>query len=126
MRDTLNAPPGLDARRILEAIEIQQGLFVERAADVYSFSHLTIQEYLTAEFFHRPARLRELVGEHLFDEKWREVFLLSAGMTGTDDLLPCMFNECQKLLQQNETALRCLRWMLRITPTGGLIMDDAA
>jgi hypothetical protein len=126
MRNTLNAPPGLNARRILEAIEIQQGLLVERAPDVYSFSHLTIQEYLTAEFFHRPAKLRELVENHLFDEKWREVFLLSAGMTGADDLLHCMFNECQRVLQQNEIALRCLRWMLNITPSTGATMNDAA
>jgi predicted NACHT family NTPase len=126
MRDTLNAPPALDARKIIEAIEIQQGLLVERAPDVYSFSHLTIQEYLTAEFFHRPTKLRELVENYLFDEKWREVFLLSAGMTGTDDLLLCMFDHCQKTLQQNEIASRCVRWALDISKETGDAKQDAA
>jgi predicted NACHT family NTPase len=126
MRATLNAPPRLDARKVLEAIQVQQGLLVERAADAYSFSHLTIQEYLTAEFFHRPGKLSELVEKHLFDERWREIFLLSAGMTGTDDLLLCMLKECQRLLQQDPIASRCVRWAMDIIPTTGTSLEDVA
>jgi len=126
MHATLNAPRGLDARKILDAIQVQQGLLVERAADAYSFSHLTIQEYLTAEYFHRPAKLRELVEEHLFDEKWREVFLLSAGMAGADDLLLCMLDVCQSALNTDETAQRCLKWTLEVAPNTGDAMKDAA
>jgi predicted NACHT family NTPase len=123
MKDTLNAPPQLDAHRILNAIEIQQGLLVERAPDVYSFSHLTIQEYLTAEFYHTPAKSRELLEQHLFNEKWREVFLLSAGMSGADDLLTGMFNICQRTLQRDEIARRCVDWMLALAPTATSVRD---
>ena len=42
--ETFNAP------KILDTILIDQGLFVERVAGSYSFSHLTFQEYLTANY----------------------------------------------------------------------------
>ena len=49
--DELNAPKSLDGNKVLEAIEVQQGLIVQRAQDAWSFSHLTLQEYLTAVWY---------------------------------------------------------------------------
>ncbi len=40
----------LDSEKVLNAIEVQQGILVERMEDQYSFSHLTLQEYLTAQY----------------------------------------------------------------------------
>jgi predicted NACHT family NTPase len=37
-----------DSEVVLKAIEAQHGLLVERARGIYSFSHLTFQEYFTA------------------------------------------------------------------------------
>ncbi len=37
-----NAPKNLDAGKLLDAVTIEQGILVERARDVYSFSHLTL------------------------------------------------------------------------------------
>jgi hypothetical protein len=87
LRQDLNAPKGIDARQVLEAIEVQQGLLVERAHDLYSFSHLTIQEYLSARYVHDEGEVSALVDKHLFDSRWREVFLLFAGMVQADSLL---------------------------------------
>ncbi len=70
----------LDADKVLTAIEVQQGILVERATDAYSFSHLTLQEYLTALHIVEEQKERELVDEHLTDESWREVFLLVSGL----------------------------------------------
>ena len=80
LSDTLGAPKYLDADRVLTAIEVQQGILVERATDAYSFSHLTLQEYLTALHIVEEQKEDELVAEHLTDESWREVFLLVAGL----------------------------------------------
>ncbi len=79
LSDTLDAPKYLDADKVLTAIEVQQGILVERATDAYSFSHLTLQEYLTALHIVEEQKEKELVDEHLMDERWREVFLLVVG-----------------------------------------------
>jgi predicted NACHT family NTPase len=39
----------IDGRDVLRAVEEQHGLLVNRYDDIYSFSHLTIQEFLTAK-----------------------------------------------------------------------------
>ena len=80
LSDTLDAPKHLDGAAVLKAIEVQQGVLVERAANVYSFSHLTLQEYLTARYISKRSLIQELVSEHLTDKRWREVFLLVSGL----------------------------------------------
>ncbi|MEH2012321.1 hypothetical protein [Nostoc sp.] len=51
MASSLNAPQHLDGESVLNAIALQQGILVERAEDVFSFSHLTLQEYLTGQYY---------------------------------------------------------------------------
>ncbi|MEO1673698.1 MAG: histidine kinase, partial [Cyanobacteria bacterium J06631_2] len=81
LSDTSGDAKYIDTDRVLEAIAIQQGILVERAKDIYSFSHLTLQEYLTAKYISQDnRRIENLVQEHLTDERWREVFLLVAGI----------------------------------------------
>lgn len=107
-----------DAPKILDTILIDQGLFFERLSGSYSFSHLTFQEYLTANYIiGHPQSIQGLVTEHLHDEQWREVFLLTAGlMREADDLLVAMEAEASKSI--NTDGLRSLlRWAKRITDT---------
>ena len=72
----------LNSEAVLKAIEAQHGLLVERALGVYSFSHLTFQEYLTARnIVASPdtATLMEALqrlSTHIQEPQWREVFLL--------------------------------------------------
>src|SRR5205085_2247307 len=83
-----NVPPhdtneATDGETILKAIEAQHGLFVERAREVYSFSHLTFQEYFTAKYIVANATkgtLTNLVKEHCADGRWREMFLLTTSL----------------------------------------------
>jgi len=86
-----------DGCAVLKAIEAQHGIFVERAKDVYSFAHLTFQEYFTAKYIvdnqwktvdeggvldesGTQALLDFVVEKYLYEYKWHEVFLLIAGM----------------------------------------------
>lgn len=87
-----NVSKNVDTEAILDAMAIQQGILVERARDVYSFSHLTIQEYLTAKYIEDHRIIEELVAKYLTDERWKEVFLLVAGLMrgGADELLLLM------------------------------------
>jgi predicted NACHT family NTPase len=82
LADTLDAPKYLDGAAVLQAIERQQGILAERAANIYSFSHLTLQEYLTAFHVKEEGLEMEVINQHLTDERWREVFLLTSGLAG--------------------------------------------
>ena len=115
----LNAPKHLDGEAVLNAIAVQQGILVERAEDVYSFSHLTLQEYLTAQYIadnNIPDKnlIEQLVTCHLFDPRWREVFLLVAGLVrsknGADDLLLLMEKEAQKFIINKPKLQGLLEW----------------
>ena len=87
----------LDSEAILKAIESQHGLVVERARGIYSFSHLTCQEYFTARYIvenQRKLSLPTLVEQHLLDETWREVWLLTTEMLAdAEDLVVAMHQQ---------------------------------
>lgn len=71
----------LDSIAVIKAIEAQHGLLVERARRIYSFSHLTFQEYFTARAIVTGTHLSlpQLV-DHITQARWREVLLLTAQM----------------------------------------------
>ncbi|QLE48239.1 NACHT domain-containing protein [Nostoc sp. C057] len=116
LASNLNAPQHLDGESVLNAIAVQQGILVERAEDVFSFSHLTLQEYLTAQYIDDHRQVEKLVTEHLIDKRWKEVFLLVAGLMrgGADDLLLLMEKEAQKYI--NTPKLQALlNWAEQVT-----------
>lgn len=95
----------LNSEAVLKAIEAQHGLLVERALGVYSFSHLTFQEYLTARnIVASPdtATLREALQRlsvHITQPQWREVFLLTVGlMRNAEPLLQMMKQQIDALM----------------------------
>jgi hypothetical protein len=76
-----------DGSGVIKATEAQHGIFVERAHRIYSFSHLTVQEYFTARHIVEHVvngALERLITQHLSDGRWREVFLLTASMLPTE------------------------------------------
>lgn len=91
----------LNSLAILKSIEAQHGLLVERARQIYSFSHLTFQEYFAARGIVAgvPHSLPLLVS-HITEKRYREVFLL------TTQLLPNADSLVQ-LMQQATDALGC-------------------
>jgi hypothetical protein len=106
----------IDGTAVLKSIEVQHGVLVERAEGIYSFSHLTLQEYLTAQYIDDHRQIEALVTEHLTDARWQEVFLLVAGLMrgGADDLLLLMEKEAQKYI--NTPKLKALlRWAEQVT-----------
>jgi predicted NACHT family NTPase len=84
----------LDSEAVLKSIEAQHGLLVERAKGIYSFSHLTFQEYFTARAIFTSANpsaiddeaMRNLV-IHIYEKSWREVFFLFVGMVNKADVM---------------------------------------
>ena len=107
---------GFDASKILAAILVDPGLFVERARRIYTFFHLTFQEYLTANRIAGDKPLIEdLVSKHLYDWQWRKVFLFTAGlMSKADGLLLAMESEAVEYIDSYELE-GLLQWAEKIT-----------
>jgi len=87
----------LDGEAVLKSIEAQHGLLVERARNIYSFSHLTFQEYFTAMCIIGSTTdlnlaLQNLV-IHITEKRYREFFLLTAGMLPSADSLLILMNQ---------------------------------
>ncbi|MEM9808436.1 MAG: NACHT domain-containing protein, partial [Cyanobacteria bacterium P01_D01_bin.56] len=79
-----------DSRVMLKAIESQHGLLIERSRRVWSFSHLTFQEYLSTQYFlDRLSSRIEFVHfiSHIHYSKWREISLMMIDCFCTKDLL---------------------------------------
>ncbi|MCT7979320.1 NACHT domain-containing protein [Laspinema olomoucense] len=106
----------LDSEAVLRSIEAQHGLLIERAKAIYSFSHLTFHEYFTAREIiinqqSSEEALQKLVS-HLTDRKWREVFLLAAGMSSlADKLLLLMKHETGHLIHGYKGLQQILYWV---------------
>lgn len=73
-------------KSILKTIESQHGLVIERANRVWSFSHLTFQEYLVAKQFYNPTSWKELL-TYITKRHWREVFLIVISIVKSPDKL---------------------------------------
>ncbi|MBD1857990.1 MULTISPECIES: NACHT C-terminal helical domain 2-containing protein [Leptolyngbya] len=102
----------LDREAVLKSIEAQHGLLVERARGIYSFSHLTFQEYFTARQIEKSdGDFKEIVC-HVTEKRWREVFLLMVGMLrNADKLLLAMKQEIDSLLAKDEKLQQFLTWV---------------
>lgn len=106
----------LDSDAVLRSIESQHSLLVARAKEIYSFSHLTFQEYFTAREIiqvrqSQDLALQELV-QHIFDSRWREVFFLAVGMSpNADKLLLLMKETIDQSLAEDEKLQEFLQWL---------------
>lgn len=108
----------LDSAAVLKSIEAQHGLLVERAHGIYSFSHLTFQEYFTAREIVASSApqvletaLQQLVSR-ITDRRWREVFLLTIGMLrNADYMLQLMKRKVDTLLAADAQLQEFLAWV---------------
>ncbi|OKH41278.1 hypothetical protein FACHB389_05595 [Nostoc calcicola FACHB-389] len=100
-----------DSRGVLRAIASQHGLLIERAHKIWSFSHLTFQEYLVAKWFYSLEDWEELVS-HITDKHWREVFFLLSGITKNADTLLLRMKQQVDLIMASDSKLqKLLEWI---------------
>ena len=74
-------PIDIDAEVVLQEIIEQHGLFAEQSRGLFSFAHLTFQEYYAAQYIKEnaaPDALDALMAR-VGDDKWREVFTADRG-----------------------------------------------
>ncbi len=100
-----------DSRVVLRAIEAQHGLLIERSQKVWSFSHLTFQEYLVAKWFVDRTAWASLVKYVIF-QRWREVFLMSTEMANdASEIVQLMKINIDRSVALDEEIQDCLDWI---------------
>lgn len=104
-----------DGDVVLKAIESQHGILIERAHGIYSFSHLTFQEYFTARYIVENAAsgtLTHLIKRRLTDDRWHEVFLLTASLLdNADAFFEKFLASVTRLIQDDKRCSALLRWV---------------
>jgi len=116
-----NLPPDdtndvIDGEMVLKSISAQHGILVERAKGIYAFAHLTFQEYYTAKYIVDNAHLGTLknLTHHLPDQRWREVFLMTASLLNEADLfLESLLLFTDQLLEGNVALRDIQKWVER-------------
>jgi predicted NACHT family NTPase len=109
----------LDSEVVLKSIESQHGLLVERARGIYSFSHLTFQEYFaarkivtTCDPYSSDDKTLESLVRHLTEKRWREVFLLAIGMLPSADcFLLLMKQQVDSLVADNSHCQQFISYL---------------
>ncbi len=99
-----------DSRVVLRAIEAQHGLLIERSRKIWSFSHLTFQEYLVAKWFVERADWNKLVTQ-VIKKHWREVLLISVELQlNVDKYIQLMKQKVDAILAFDEKLQYILVW----------------
>lgn len=87
---------------LLNEYVLNHGLLIERAKDIFSFSHLTIQEFLTAFYLSQVQSekvFKKLASESYSDSRWNEVVVFLGGvLTQADILLVCLRNKMKEAM----------------------------
>jgi predicted NACHT family NTPase len=104
---------------VLRMVKSQHhGLLAERANGIYSFSYSAMQQYciarkIVASHTLQPSgqSLQELV-THITDQRWHEIFLLTASMLrSADDLVKLMEQEIDRLVAESPYLQDFLSWI---------------
>jgi len=119
--DAQNDPEALqvDSEAVLKSIEAQHGLLVERAHKIYSYSHLTFQEYFIARkiviscnSYIPKQQAWQILIDNITEKRWREVFFLVVEMLPSADcLLFFMKQAIDVLLVDDEKLQQFLYWI---------------
>ena len=101
-----------DSRSVLKAMEARHGLLIERSQQIWSFSHLTFQEFLVAKWFMQHQDLQQLIC-YMYQEHWKEVFPLIVSMLSASDsekLLTLLQHRTNDLIKHNKQLQEFLIW----------------
>jgi len=100
-----------ESQGVLRAIASVHGLLIERSYRVWSFSHLTFQEYLVAKWFVANADWVSLANYITF-QHWREVFLISTEITlDANELIQQMKMNTNRIIAFDPEIQNCINWI---------------
>lgn len=100
-----------ESQGVLWAIASQHGLLIERSYKVWSFSHLTFQEYFVAKWFCDKKDWERLLIRST-EKSWRETFILVFSLLkNVDSLSIAMKLWIDKLIMIDEEINMFLKWV---------------
>lgn len=112
----------IDAGKVLRAMIAHHGILAQRARKVYSFAHLSFQEFFCA-FHYAQKPVEELVDLHITDNHWREVFILLAGLLlNSDNFILAMKRKADSIIQGDDALTDILREVAEAVDS---VKDDA-
>jgi len=110
----LQLPSVQEGIAVLKSIEAQHGLLIERADELWSFSHLTFQEYFTVQWLTQlpPQQLTEKIA----DQQWQKVVeQLVKSQQPADRLLRLVKHAIDQSVTQESVIQAFLNWLIKKT-----------
>jgi hypothetical protein len=95
----------LPTRELLNTLYNDFGILAERAPNIYSFSHLSLQEYCVAEYIIDNRKEISLLSNYKKEPEWQEVIKLVARMLPNADEFLRYFSNSINLRNENEVPL---------------------
>jgi NACHT domain len=114
----------LTVRDFLEYVETTSGLMVEREMNLFSFTHLTLQEYLAAAYV-KEQREIEALTSRVDDEWWREVQLLYAAQSDATPLISACLSNSEPSVYALALAVDCVEIAREVDPAVRQALDNA-
>jgi hypothetical protein len=105
--------PESASEQFLELIANTSGLLVEHTPGVYSFAHLTFQEYLTAVYI-KEQRLEQVLLEHVEDAWWHETIRLYAAQANATNIIRACVMRKSTSIPALTLAVECLDEALEV------------
>ena len=102
----------LSAEDVLASLYNDFAILIERAPGLYSFSHLTLQEYLTAQYIVDNRRELELL-KHTGIDEWTEVIRLAAKLLPNANIFMAKLTEQSDVNDYGQVMLLQAVWIMR-------------
>jgi len=110
---------------VLKAIEAQHGLLIERADELWSFSHLTFQEHFTVQWLTQLPS--EKLAEKLANQHWQEVVQqLVKSQKPADRLLRLIKQATDRSISHEPAMQTFLSWLLQKSTSAQVNYKPAA
>lgn len=107
----------------LKQIEDGSSILIQREAGVYSFSHKTFQEYLTARYCKENQKAAELI-RHIPYDWWHEAIRLYCALEDATPIIQACLNEYGELPSAIALAFQCAEESLRVNESIKRQLED--
>lgn len=110
----------IDSEYVLNQIQVQHGLLIERANKIWSFSHLTFQEFLVAKHIcscqdsSKIEIYNKIIANNFYKQHWKEVFSMAVELSNNpDDLVINLKKNTDIILKKDSSIENLISWIYR-------------